>query len=535
MRITIKTKIWIMVLSIVLMFVLFMMYYLPKLQGRHLLNNYEKVVQNHANNIASAVKVALTEDEYNLRDVRRAIEFVKGEPNLLYVSFIQFDTTWAPDSSSFQVEKTNLQAFPANANVNIEIASDDSVVVKRSKFSSGFIDGEIMVAFQTKEIIASKQEIRESSLLYSGIVSFVGIFIGFWFAQNISVPVLKLRSAALKVGKGDLSQRVRFDSRDEIGELGHAFNYMVQDLQKTRADLESRTNDLIREKKKSDELLDNLKKTLFDLKNTQEELIRQEKLASIGQLTKGIVDRILNPLNYVTNFSLISEKLISDINETISQNKERLPEEPYNEVCDLLQMVRVNLEKINEHGKSTSRIIKAMESLLREKSQEYTDCDMNKLIEKTVEQAVKESWAKEVETPLEVTSRFEEMPAKVKVMTSEFASVISQLVSNAAYSMQEKIKLAQNYSPHLWVETAQQNGQFKISIKDNGRGIPKKEMDQLFSPFFTTKPTAKGVGLGLYMSQEIVKQHKGNIDVQTTEGESTEFVITIPSNNKVAS
>jgi len=230
--------------------------------------------------------------------------------------------------------------------------------------------------------VQSKKNIRITSLFYSVIVFAIGILIGFWLSRNISVPVLALRDAANKVGEGALTQRVISTSHDEIGELGVAFNRMVDDLAIARRQVEDRTKDLILEKKKSDELLEDLKKTLANLKENQDQLIRQEKLASIGQLTKGIVDRLLNPLNYINNFSSLSKDLLDEVAADLEKVKPDIDENLHDDITDVL-LAKANLDKINEHGVSASRIVKGMEKLLQEKSDEFILTDINALKQAT--------------------------------------------------------------------------------------------------------------------------------------------------------
>ncbi|HWJ92743.1 MAG TPA: adenylate/guanylate cyclase domain-containing protein [Flavisolibacter sp.] len=256
MRISLKTKIWVTILAIVMMFAFFILYYFPAQQEKHLLTNYNKEVQNLANTVALGVKIALTEQ--NFEGVQTAIGFVKDDPHLAFVCLLQVDTVWNQDQSRFSLSKEIFQALPANKKVDPYQRSSDSVVVKNASFNTQVMNGEVMLGFTTKEIVQSKMQIRTTSLLVSLLVFAIGITIGFWLARNISVPVLALRDAANKVGEGDLTQRVTKLHRDEIGELGIAFNKMVDDLGRAQKQISDRTHELVMEKKKSDELLLNI-------------------------------------------------------------------------------------------------------------------------------------------------------------------------------------------------------------------------------------------------------------------------------------
>jgi class 3 adenylate cyclase len=256
MRITVKTKIWMTVLSVVLMFAFFVLFYFPSLQEQYLLKNYNKEVQNLANTVALGVKIAITEQ--NFEGVRTAMDFVKEDRHLRYVSLLQNDTVWNDDHKGYELKTTVFKTFPEGAQVDVNAKSDDSIIVKNSVFKTPVMNGVIKLAFTTEEIIASKKQIRITSLIVSAVVFVIGILIGFWLARNISVPVLALRDAANRVGEGDLTQMVTSTSKDEIGELGIAFNKMVIDLRKAHNEVEVRTGELIIEKKKTDELLLNI-------------------------------------------------------------------------------------------------------------------------------------------------------------------------------------------------------------------------------------------------------------------------------------
>ncbi|MDB5246231.1 MAG: Adenylate cyclase, class 3 [Segetibacter sp.] len=256
MRLTVKTKIWMTVLTVVLMFAFFILVYFPAVQEQYLLKNYNKEVQNLANTVALGVKIAITEE--NFEGVQTAMDFVKEDPHLLYISMLQKDTVWNDEHTKYKVETTVFKTFPESITVDVAAKSNDSIIIKKSPFVTPQMSGEIMLGFTTAEIVLAKKQIRFTSIIVSAVVFAIGIIIGFWLARNISVPVLALRDAARKVGEGDLTQTVSGTSRDEIGELGVAFNKMVNDLGKARKEVEDRTSELMIAKKKTDELLLNI-------------------------------------------------------------------------------------------------------------------------------------------------------------------------------------------------------------------------------------------------------------------------------------
>lgn len=278
-------------------------------------------------------------------------------------------------------------------------------------------------------------------------------------------------------------------------------------------------------------LLGNLEQTLSNLKVAQQELIRQERLASVGQLTRGIVDRILNPLNYINNFSESSHDLIEELVELVPQDSNCLPEDVADDYYGDMEMLKNNLLKIKEHGNSTTRIVKDMQRLLKEKSADFFETELNTFLESKCRLAYQDLKNENRNQDMELDLVFElEVPsAKVKVLPYEMTSVIANILSNALYSTAEKRKTVRNLRPQLVISTQMISKKVVIRFRDNGKGIPKMEMQQLFSPFFTTKPTSKGTGLGLYMSKDIVELHRGLIEIDSQEGEGAELTIMLPT------
>ena len=275
-------------------------------------------------------------------------------------------------------------------------------------------------------------------------------------------------------------------------------------------------------------ILEDLQTTLVNLKETQEQLIQQEKMASIGQLTKGIVDRILNPLNYINNFSLLTNDLSNEIEEILDGIQEKVDADTFDDFKDLLAMVKSNVLKVNEHGTSASRIVKGMEKLLKERTKTFIPTDLNTLVESHIEIALQEYLVENKLFKVDIKTQLDGRSSKVKVLPTELGSVIVNTILNAFYAVDEKTRKSKDFQPQITVSTDFSADEVKIIIRDNGNGIPELEQKKLFAPFFTTKPTSKGTGLGLYMNMDIIKSHRGTIDVDSKEGEYTAFIIRIP-------
>jgi signal transduction histidine kinase len=268
-----------------------------------------------------------------------------------------------------------------------------------------------------------------------------------------------------------------------------------------------------------------VEKTLSDLKLTQAQLVQSEKMASLGELTAGIAHEIQNPLNFVNNFSEVSTELIDEMKTELATGNLQLATEISN---DLKQ----NLEKINHHGKRAADIVKGMLQHSRSSSGQKEATDINALADEYLRLAYHGLRAKDKTFNSKFETVFDESIGKVNVIPQDIGRVILNLITNAFYVVNEKSKLqAASFEPLVIVSTKKLGGKIEISVKDNGNGIPQKILDKIFQPFFTTKPTGQGTGLGLSLSYDIVKAHGGELKVETKEGEGSEFIICLPENS----
>jgi signal transduction histidine kinase len=264
-----------------------------------------------------------------------------------------------------------------------------------------------------------------------------------------------------------------------------------------------------------------LNRSLQDLRQTQNQLIQSEKMASLGELTAGIAHEIQNPLNFVNNFSEVSNELLTEMKQAIDNGS-------YDDVKVLSDDVRQNLEKILHHGKRADGIVKGMLQHSRASSGVKEATDINALADEYLRLAFHGFRAKDKSFNVTTKTDFDERVGKVQVVPQDIGRVVLNLITNAFYTVSEKKKQsATEYEPTVTVTTKKQDGRVLISIKDNGNGIPEKVLDKIFQPFFTTKPTGQGTGLGLSLSYDIVKAHGGELKVETKEGEGSEFVISL--------
>jgi signal transduction histidine kinase len=276
-------------------------------------------------------------------------------------------------------------------------------------------------------------------------------------------------------------------------------------------------------------ILENLEETLTNLKVTQEELIRQERLVSVGQLTKGIVDRILNPLNYINNFSESSTILIDEVVEMFSKHEASISPEIKDDFAAMLGMIKNSVTKIYEHGNNTTRIVKDMQKLLKEKSKDFIETNLNSFVESRANITFDELKALYKNFEIKIEFDLVQENAKVYILPPELGDVISEIIDNSFYILNEKYNIDKSFTPKIDVSTLLFENNVVLKFRDNGKGIPPRDLQQIFSPFFTTKPTSKGSGLGLFMSKDIIELHKGKINIYSQEGIFTEITIQLPT------
>jgi signal transduction histidine kinase len=262
--------------------------------------------------------------------------------------------------------------------------------------------------------------------------------------------------------------------------------------------------------------------TLTELKATQTQLIQSEKMASLGELTAGIAHEIQNPLNFVNNFSEVSKELLDEMKEELDKGNTA-------DAKEIAEDVIQNLEKINHHGKRADAIVKGMLQHSRSSTGVKEPTDINALADEYLRLAFHGLRAKDKSFNANMKTDYDATLEKVNVIPQDIGRVILNLITNAFYAVTEKAKQQPNgYEPTISVSSKKLDDKIFISVKDNGGGIPQKVVDKIFQPFFTTKPTGQGTGLGLSLSYDIVKAHGGEIKVETKEGEGSEFIIQLP-------
>jgi two-component system, NtrC family, sensor kinase len=279
-----------------------------------------------------------------------------------------------------------------------------------------------------------------------------------------------------------------------------------------------------RQKQKSKIKIENAFK---ELKATQSQLIQAEKMASLGELTAGIAHEIQNPLNFVNNFSEVNAELIEEMKEEINKGN-------FEEVKIIADNISENEKKINHHGKRADAIVKGMLQHSQASAGKKEPTDVNMLADEYLRLAYHGLRAKEKSFNATMKTDYDESIGKINIIPQDIGRVLLNLYSNAFYAVTEKKRHQDDhYEPTVSVSTKKMADKVFISIKDNGGGIPQKVIGKIFHPFFTTKPTGQGTGLGLSLSYDIIQAHGGELKVHTEEGEGAEFTIVIPSTEQI--
>ncbi|MFI5161271.1 MAG: ATP-binding protein [Sphingobacteriales bacterium] len=268
-----------------------------------------------------------------------------------------------------------------------------------------------------------------------------------------------------------------------------------------------------------------IQNTLDELKTTQAQLVQSAKMASLGELTAGIAHEIQNPLNFVNNFSEVNREMLEELEQELDKGA-------IGEAKAIAADIKQNEIKINHHGKRADFIVKGMLEHSRTSTGEKQATNINVLAEEFLKLSYHGLRAKDKSFNAELVTNFDNSIPRMNIVQQDIGRVLINLFGNAFYAVNQKSKTAgADYKPTVEVSTTQQNGSIIISVKDNGTGIPENIREKIMQPYFTTKPTGEGTGLGLSLSYDIVvKGHGGKINVESKEGEGSEFTVMLPSN-----
>ena len=366
-------------------------------------------------------------------------------------------------------------------------------------------------------------------LLVIGAISIGGALLIAWlFVGRFLLRRLQMLSDwMLRMAGGDLETKVDMPGRDEVADMAAALEVF------RRHALEVQRLNLV--EKLADELQDKnaqLETVLGDLQKAQDQIVMREKLAALGELTAGVAHEIRNPLNFVKNFAEASEELLEELQEVLEESGDNLPEADRELVEEVSQDLTDNLGRIRSHGERANRIVHDMLSIGRG-SGDRSPTDINQLVDEYARLAYHSARATDQNFQLNVERDFDPDVGELNVVSQDLGRVFLNMVANSCYATDERRQAAADgaaggYMPTVWLATKRREDHIEVRIRDNGGGMPPEVAEKIFNPFFTTKPTGEGTGLGLAMCSDIVRQHGGHIGLDIDEGEGTEMIIELP-------
>ena len=338
-----------------------------------------------------------------------------------------------------------------------------------------------------------------------------------------------LRTVAIELwirhmGEGNLDYTVDLAGNDEVNEAAEALEQLRQrSIEALQLDLVRKLSEDLQEKNSE------LERVLSELRRTQDRMVVRQKLVELGELTAGVAHEIRNPLNFMRNFSESSEELVGELREAMQQHSGDLDDGTRTAIAGVIDDLTENLLRIRSHGDRAERIVQDMATIGRGGGKPQPVA-INDLLNDRTLIAFHSVQAEGLE--IEVHRDCDPDVGEMEVVPEEMGRVFLNLVGNACFAMDEKRRMVEqdggSYQPALWLETERTGGEIVIRIRDNGTGIPPDSMDKIFNPFYTTKPSGTGVGLGLSLCSDVVRQHGGSITAESESGEFTEMTIRLP-------
>ena len=362
-------------------------------------------------------------------------------------------------------------------------------------------------------------------LLGLNVVSIVGaILIAWLFVGGVLLRRIdRLSDRMRRMADGDLEAEVDISGHDEVAEMAAALEvFRRHALEVQRLNLVEKLAEELQEKNAA------IEKALADLREAQDQIIASQKLAELGELTAGVAHEIKNPLNFVKNFAEASSELIEELKEVLDESGDSVEGEQRELIDEICQDLTENLERIGGHGDRADRIVRDMLRMGRS-SGDRQPTDINTLLEEHVRLAFHSARAADENFQLDIQEDFDPDAGEISVVPQDLGRVFLNMVGNACDATNERrVASGDDYKPILAVSTRRTEETVEIRVRDNGTGMPQEVIDKIFNPFFTTKPTDKGNGLGLAISSDIVRQHGGTIRVESEQGGFTEMIVDIP-------
>ena len=403
--------------------------------------------------------------------------------------------------------------------------------------------------FPENELLADVTSLNRNMFVLSALGSVFLLVVVVAVARSITGPLTALTQASEDLARGNLEGTLpAVASNDEVGRLTAAFGRMQQDLKRYISDLkdtsaareraatqleeysrtlEQKVDERTRELRDKNTALET---TLVQLKATQEQLVVHEKLASLGALTAGIAHEIKNPLNFVTNFAVLSADIAEELRAVAAGQKDKLDAASLADIGALLDDLQQNVAKIIEHGRRADDIVRGMLQHSQDKPGEREPTDLNALVAEYTNLAYHGMRGQDPSFHVALETEYDPSVGTIASAPHDLGRALVNIVNNACYAAYEKRKaIGDSFEPTVWVRTKDLGDRVEIRMRDNGSGVPEAMRGKVFNPFFTTKPAGKGTGLGLSIAHDvIVRQHQGELRLETADGQFAEFVVVLP-------
>ena len=367
-----------------------------------------------------------------------------------------------------------------------------------------------------------------SLLLVVNTFSIVGAALVAWlFVGRVLIRRIDRLSRRMRaMADGDLEGEVDISGRDEVADMAAALEvFRRHALEVQRLNLVEKLADEL--KSKNGQLED----ALEELRQAQDQIVAREKLAGLGELTAGVAHEIKNPLNFVKNFAEASQELLEELNEIVAEVRDAFNEEQRGIVDEVCQDLTDNLGRIRGHGERADRIVQDMLKMGRDAADRQLT-DINALLDQNVRLAFHSVRASDSDFMLDIKQDLDENVGEIEVVPQDVGRVFLNMVTNACHAVDDRRKAEEaagnDFVPTLTVATKRLDDRVEVRIRDNGSGIPEDVIGKIFNPFFTTKPTDQGTGLGLALSSDIVREHGGEIRVESELGSHTEMIVDLP-------
>ena len=421
-------------------------------------------------------------------------------------------------ASELQVAEQQRMLLDRNRNLSVELVAEVEGLVNTAR-------GSAQEATQTSTqaiFTGRKLLLAINAVGIAGAILIAWLLVGRVLLRRLEFLSNRMRHMA----EGDLETKVEMPGRDEVADMAAALEiFRHNSLEAQRLNLVEKLAADLEEKNAT------LEKVLEDLQLAQDQIVMREKLAALGELTAGVAHEIQNPLNFVKNFAEVSEELLEELQEVLEEEGLQINDEQRDLMNEIKGDLTDNLGRIRHHGDRANRIVRDMLQMGRG-SGEARATDINDLLEEHARLAFHSARATNADFQLDIKEELDEEVGELDVVPQDLARVFLNMVSNACYATNEKRnapETASDYVPTLWISTRRTPDQVEVRIRDNGNGIPPDVVDKIFNPFFTTKPTDQGTGLGLALSNDIVREHGGAIKVHSEPGEFTEMAIELPA------